>query len=310
MAKKKQVPLEFRYYDMLPENPVLVLSGDSWKRRYGHDAPFFHFHNILEIGYCRQGSGEMQYERENRPYRGGTVSIIPRNVAHNTMSEGVSYWEYLFINAEQIIREQGGEDRGQMRTILERVNSRYLLFEEEYCPQAGILIKEIIREYEEQAPYCREVIRGLSYALLMLISRENREYEKNQEKEGKSNDRRIQAVLDFIQREYRQELQISDLAEIVHMSETHFRRVFVQVMDMVPVDYLNMIRVQKACELLRKTDNPMEMVAMKVGFQTMTTFNRNFKKFMGTSPYQWKKSEVIKKGREQEYNITARKGWK
>ncbi len=144
----------------------------------------------------------------------------------------------------------------------------------------------------------------------MQISRENREYEKNQEKDGKSNDRRIQAVLDFIQREYRQELQISDLAEIVHMSETHFRRVFVQVMDMVPVDYLNMIRVQKACELLRKTDNPMEMVAMKVGFQTMTTFNRNFKKFMGTSPYQWKKSEVIKKGREQEYNITARKGWK
>lgn len=311
MAKQKQARVEFRYYDIPSEYPVIVLSGDGWKRYYGHDAPIFHFHNILEIGYCRNGQGEMWYEGERRAYRGGSISVIPGNMAHNTMSEGLAYWEYLFIDVEQLLKEWGGGKGLFFRSMLERVNSRYLLFEEEHCPEMARLIQEVVREHEQQKPYQKEVIKGLAFSLLMLISRENREYDKGRSENEKSVHRRIQGVLEYVQSEYAGEISSGDLAKFANMSETHFRRLFVQIVDMSPMDYVNMVRIQKACELMRKDDDSMEQVAVKVGYQTITTFNRNFKKFMGTSPYHWKRSEGVKDEarRSADYKITVRKGW-
>ena len=100
-----------------------------------------------------------------------------------------------------------------------------------------------------------------------------------------------------------------DLAQQCHMSETHFRRIFQKKMNMTPIEYVNFVRVKKACELIDKTDISMEEVAEKVGFITPSTFNRNFRKIIGTSPYQWKKRPDNHEGKLQEYRISALKGW-
>ena len=86
MAKNRQT-IDFRFYDMPQRDPVLVFSGEKWKRVYGEGAPNLHFHNILEIGICREGSGRMIYENEERPYEAGALSLIPANCPHNTLNE-------------------------------------------------------------------------------------------------------------------------------------------------------------------------------------------------------------------------------
>ena len=311
MAKQKQARVEFRYYDMPAEHPILVLSGDGWKRYYGHDAPFLHFHNILEIGYCKNGSGELWFEEEKKAYRGGMISVIPGGIAHNTMSEGLSYWEYVFIDVEQLLKEWDGGKGLFRRGVSGRINAGCLLLEEEQCLEMARLIQEIVREHEQQKPYQKEVIKGLAFSLLMLISRESSEYDEKQNENESSVYGRIQGVLEYVQKEYAGAIYSADLAKVVNMSETHFRRLFVQIVDLSPMDYVNMVRVQKACDLMRKNDDSMEQIAVKVGYQTITTFNRNFKKFMGTSPYQWKRSEGSKEkgGRSADYKIMIRKGW-
>ena len=45
------------------------------------------------------------------------------------------------------------------------------------------------------------------------------------------------------------------------------------------MDYLNQVRIKKACDMIRKTGYSMEEIAVKVGFSTTSTFNRNFKKY-------------------------------
>ena len=49
--------------------------------------------------------------------------------------------------------------------------------------------------------------------------------------------------------------------------------------------------------------------AQKVGFTTTSTFNRNFKKYLNTSPYQWKISPENYERKLLNYNISALKGW-
>lgn len=93
------------------------------------------------------------------------------------------------------------------------------------------------------------------------------------------------------------------------MSETHFRRIFQETMNMTPVEYVNFVRIRKACELIDKTDISMEEVAGKVGFVTPSTFNRNFRRIVGTSPYQWKKRPDSHERKLAEYKISALKGW-
>lgn len=116
-------------------------------------------------------------------------------------------------------------------------------------------------------------------------------------------------ALHYIGEHYAEDLTIGELAGVSHMSETNFRRVFQKVMNMTPSDYLNSVRVQMACEHMRKHTDSMELVAEKCGFQSMSTFNRNFKKILGITPYQWKIHPENYEAKLLNYKISAYRGW-
>ena len=120
---------------------------------------------------------------------------------------------------------------------------------------------------------------------------------------------KIVSALEYISKHYTEEIMIGDLAECCHLSETHFRRLFQTDMNMTPVEYINLIRVQAACDFMKKEDCQMEQVAARAGYQTMSTFNRNFKQIIGISPYQWKKQVTSNVRGRGKYRVHAKKGW-
>ena len=82
MGKKKKDTMELRFYEVPQNEYVLALLGDSWIRDYGHDESNLHFHNLMEIGYCKHGTGELILNEESKPYEPAMVSIIPQNLRH------------------------------------------------------------------------------------------------------------------------------------------------------------------------------------------------------------------------------------
>ena len=93
------------------------------------------------------------------------------------------------------------------------------------------------------------------------------------------------------------------------MSETHFRRTFSAYMKMSPLEYINLVRIQTACEYLKKTDVPVSDIAYKCGFTTMSTFNRNFKQIMGIAPYEWRKRPENFEQQLLKFQIHSEAGW-
>lgn len=84
-------------------------------------------------------------------------------------------------------------------------------------------------------------------------------------------------------------LQICDLARLVNLSQPHFTVLFKVQTGCAPRDYLNLLRMHKACELLLSSDLSVKEVAAKVGYTDQFHFSRKFKKFYGISPVQYRK---------------------
>ena len=119
----------------------------------------------------------------------------------------------------------------------------------------------------------------------------------------------ILPALTYIEEHYRSDIRAAELAKQCGLSEPHFRRVFREYVSMPPIDYLNSVRIREACRMMDRRDCPMDLVAAECGFSTVSSFTRNFKKFLGTTPYQWKLQREKRGSRLRDYSITLLKGW-
>lgn len=312
MGRKKQGTLEFRYYDLPQKERVLAMLGKDWIRPYGAGIKYQHFHNLMEIGYCRYGDGILSLDARNLPYEANMVSIIPKNYPHTTNSEAgtESYWEYIFLDPEELLREIYPENEFYQKKLAEIISREPRFFHAEENPQLAGLVKGIMEEMRIKKEYYIEAVHGMLNAILYEIARINGgEEEQTVSEVRRSGLNSIAEALSYISVNYAEPIRIEMLADLCHMSETHFRRLFTEYMKMTPVEYINMVRIQMACEFMKRSNASMSNIAVKCGFTTPSTFNRNFKQLLGITPYQWKKNPENYESRLLEFHISATKGW-
>ncbi len=282
--------IEFRYYKMPDDVPFLALFGESWRRQYGKGIDYLHFHNYLEIGYCYDGTGTLVIGKENYPYRKNCFSVIPQNCVHTTESTPgtSSSWEYLFIDIDSLLAQICQNGSRRISEITTRINSGAYLKQERENPKIGRTIRSILNLMRRKEDFYLEEAKAEILVLLLNIARENntcRLPEKTPAKETIP----IAQSLDYISMHYMEPLKIKDLASNCHLSESHFRKIFASYMGMGPMEYMNIVRIRAACDLLKRTDDFVSDIAGKCGFATFSTFIRNFKKIMGVSPNEWRK---------------------
>ena len=305
--KKK---IEFRYYNIPAGEYVLPKIGKGWEQEYGlgyHG--MLHFHNYMEIGYCYHGDGTLDIEDRQYHYGDKMFTIIPANMPHTTESKpgNICKWEFLFIDIDEFIRNEMVSNDLSADEVIRIVNKRGTLKTEANHPAMAKLVRNIIEECRNNAMYSNMSIKGYLMALVIEILRLDDEREKAHKNMRLT--RHIDAAIKYVDEHYKEDIKIEKMAKVCGLSESHFRRIFEESMNMKPADYINMIRIQKACSLIKKEDISMEDVGFRVGYQTPSTFNRNFKKITGMSPYQWKSKSSKWENLQTQFNISARKGW-
>lgn len=307
---KRKKEIQFRYYEIPQDEPCLALLGEAWMRPYGDGVDCLHFHNYMEIGFCYDGAGEMSLDEENIPYKSDMFTIIPKNYPHNTSSTDLALnrWEYIFVDVEAFLGEIYKDNQMFADDLTAVINNRAWVAEADEYPEVADLIHGIMEEMRCKKDLYTENVHGMLLSLFINIVRMNHK--------GSSKVRRqscgvsqMTVALHYIGKHYAEDLTIGDLAGVSHMSETNFRRVFQKVMNMTPSDYLNSVRVQMACEHMKKHTDSMELVAEKCGFQSTSTFNRNFKKILGITPYQWKIHPENYEAKLLNYKISSYRGW-
>lgn len=89
---------------------------------------------------------------------------------------------------------------------------------------------------------------------------------------------------------FREELSLGDVAHRVNVSAGHFSTQFKKITGLNFVDYVARLRVEKAKNLLQNPNLRISEVAYDVGFQSLSQFNRTFRRVVGASPRTWRAS--------------------
>ena len=88
---------------------------------------------------------------------------------------------------------------------------------------------------------------------------------------------------------------IRKMAERCHYSTDQFRRIFLSITGVLPQAYIEGIRMQHAAELLTATNEDIESIAKKLGFEDRFYFSRRFKKFFHIPPAAYRQKNEVKK---------------
>ena len=318
--KHSKAKAQFRYYETPPDSNVLALLGSRWTREYGNDTEILHFHNCLEIGYCIEGGGTMNYGGKKQDYKARSITVVPPNYPHHTNSflGKKCCWEFLFVDVESILKVQFPE-RPPLRTqLIQNIYRNAFLLQGDEHPQIENIILAIMDEHRKKRKYYKDSVKGLLQSLVVCLVRLCDDMDANTNRDASTSaginvDGSITAIspaIDYVAKHYREKITILSLAEACHLSETHFRRLFSQSMNITPQAYINLIRIEEVSRLLHTTNESIGEIAVKCGFVTPSTLNRNFKEIVGMSPAQFRKDTQYYTSKLEDEKILSYEGWR
>jgi AraC family transcriptional regulator len=108
--------------------------------------------------------------------------------------------------------------------------------------------------------------------------------------EGGLPPRQLGQVLDYIDAFLDKNIKLADLAQLLDMSPFHFSRLFKQSIGITPHQYLSQQRVERAKQLLKKTDRLIIDIALECGFSSHSHLSKQFRQFTGTTPKAYRLS--------------------
>ena len=105
----------------------------------------------------------------------------------------------------------------------------------------------------------------------------------------KVTDRRVEMARGFLEKHFAESVTMSSLANVANLSERHLRELFQSSYGMSPSQYLLELRMQTAWSLLKTTEQSVQRISEKVGYQNISAFSDRFRKHFGSSPQQFRR---------------------
>ena len=300
MARPKNRLSEYRSYELESDFPILDLQGEEW-----YISPVrstrLHFHNCLEVGLCLRKSGGMVIEDREVSFSAGTVTVIAPNVLHTTWSDPgeMSLWSYLYLDPEALLGD-ALLDIPEIRRVHRLLADSQLILPPEEAPWAAPLVQAMLEELSARATGYRACVRGLLLTFLARLMRMDIPEQARANPQALA----LAPALSYVHQHYMEAFPMETLAEMCHLSPTHFRRLFQEQVGTNPLDFVHQARIAASCTLLRTTNESIAGIAGRVGYASLSAFNRHFLRIMGETPSHWRQSS------EGTHSVLTYSGWK
>lgn len=247
-----------------------------------------HFHSAVEAIITLGGKVEVQVDGTAFTVRAGEILIIPSSCSHSLRMEAGNERELLLY-------EPNGAFSLKEFSTLRQMMARpiYLSLENEMTGRVREIFMEIIRVHRTGT-----LLRNLyNYSLLMeayamlgeeYLRTEATAAEMNTLQRQLSGEDAFNRALDYLNRNYMEDLTLDSLASYAGFSRYTLSRMFRQHTGFTFTQCLAKRRVDMAMDLLAGTKMPVTQVALQCGFNSIATFNRVFREIRGCTPTQYR----------------------
>lgn len=143
-----------------------------------------------------------------------------------------------------------------------------------HIPAAGRLFTQMISAADEPAK--EWMVGGLLYQLFALLA----------EVQGRpcADQSYLTRAVSYIEANYAQDIQVSQIADMLGLNRSYFCRVFKRQMGMSPQEYIVSYRLEQAEKMLISTKLSQKEIALKVGYPDVYALSRMFKRRYGIAP--------------------------
>ncbi|WP_178983383.1 AraC family transcriptional regulator [Winogradskyella helgolandensis] len=267
-----------------PEDSFLVF--DRVKEDF--DFPI-HFHPEYELNFIHNGKGVKRIIGDNMEEIGDVeLVLVGPNlhhgwVTHNCKSKAI---HEITIQFDENLFTQDFLRRRIMKPIRDMFNRSIhgILFSKKTASELYDRISQVSR------------LDGMDYFLELISILHDLANSRNQRllstytvnRESFENSDKIKAVYEYVQENFSDKITLSEVSEIVNMSNVSFNRFMKKRTGKTFVDYVNDVRIGYAAMWLLEKDNSISEIAFNCGFNNIANFNRVFKKLKKCTPSQYK----------------------
>lgn len=241
--------------------------------------------------YCTGGKGKMTIEGETHEIRQGVLIYIKAGLPYHYLPDKKDPMRFIAFNFDLVF---SAEERSvPMPPRSAEIFQKSDLIADVFVEDAPFLngsavfsgmghlyekLSEINEEYTSAKRFYEARCSGLLLDLISELAL-TAEREAEGEKEGK-----IDAVLDYISKNYAQDISNTLLGELFGYHPNYLNQLFIRYTGKSLHQYLQELRLKKAVTLLQETDLPVSDVASAVGFKDLPHFSRYFKQKIGQTP--------------------------
>ena len=247
-------------------------------RRGKSEMPSQHYHNVFEFYFLEEGICNYFIDDKSYEVLPGDIVLIPEGTIHKTMYEEGQHSRKLMTLSSHYIPSSVVE---MMPSML------YLYRNPDIIPEIRKLLLRIESEYTQPDEYSEEIIES-SVALLFFLLARNA---KNRKTIQNGSVYATQAI-NYIKDNYSSEIKLSEIAKLISVSPEHLSRVFKKETGFGFSEYVTMLRLQKAGQLLKtEAKKSVAKIAFECGFNDSNYFSEKFKSFFGVSPIKYRKAQ-------------------
>jgi len=236
-----------------------------------------HYHEHYELCYVDEGSGWFQqngrlYEAHARDVFLSRPGECHYGAATSTMPFRLYYIGFQLTEQHELGRALAA--LGPRRVVRDQSGELRRLFD------------ALLQETREQDLFAKSMTEGL-FMQLLAVSLRNFAPDT-----GVSPPRlvqpAVQRALDYIHTEVGVHHTLNQIAQAAHLSRAHLTRTFRQALGVSVQRYIRQLSLDRACYLLRETDEPVAWIAEQLRFSSIHAFSMFFKRQVGQSPHAYR----------------------
>lgn len=252
-----------------------------------------HKHEVFELNYVENGDGVLRIVGDS------TETIGNRELVLITSPDLEHVWEQDKCKSEDIreITVQFFFDFNSSYSLFNRTPLLPIkrLFERArkgvaFTPETIEKVYPLLNSLSSTKDKFYSVINFLTLLYELSLADDTRELASSSfaKVDVDSESRRILKVKEYINKHYTEEIRLADMADLVGMSTTSFSRFFKLRSGKTLSDYVVEMRLGVAARQLVDTTNSVSEICYGCGFNTLSNFNRLFRKYKGCSPTEFR----------------------